>query len=335
LMHMKFLLIVWTLNNSIKPRKVEQYFYPHARARRPAVAEVDDERYHSCMNPACTPADAPVGIFDSGVGGLSVLRHVRAQLPHEHLLYFADSGYAPYGDKPEQVVAERVLAVADFLVGCGVKALVVACNTATVAAIALIRARYADLPIVGVEPGLKPAAAATRNGKVGVLATDSTLGGEKFLLLRDQIRSATGAQFLLQPCVGLADQIEQGELDSDDTTSMLERYIAPLLAEGADTLVLGCTHYPLVQASIEKVIRRTTQREVTLIDTGDAVTRQLARLLAAAGLERTAAAAELEGFTTASATALESAFLSLLGLEVTVSEVTIPAPAAARAEPHI
>ncbi|MGZ7030224.1 MAG: glutamate racemase, partial [Terriglobales bacterium] len=270
------------------------------------------------------------GIFDSGVGGLSVLRHVRAHLPHEHLLYFADSGFAPYGDKPEQVVAARVLAVGGFLVERGVKALVVACNTATVAAIALLRARYPELPIVGVEPGLKPAAAATRSGKVGVLATEATLGGEKFLLLRDQIAAATGTQFLLQPCVGLADQIEQGELDSGDTTAMLERYIAPLLAGGADTLVLGCTHYPLVQASIEKVIARFTDREITLIDTGDAVARQLARLLAASGRQRGEAPARLDAFTTASATALETAFSSLVGIDVTASEVTIAAePASA------
>jgi glutamate racemase len=277
------------------------------------------------MNPACTPADAPVGIFDSGVGGLSVLRHIRAQLPHEHLLYFADSGFAPYGDKPEQVVAERVLAVASFLVERGAKALVVACNTATVAAIALVRARHPDLPIVGVEPGLKPAAAATRNGKIGVLATEATLCGEKFLLLRDQVAAATGARFLLQPCVGLADQIELGQLDSEATAAMLERYIAPLLAEGADTLVLGCTHYPLVQASIEQVIAGAQGREVALIDTGDAVARQLARLLAAAGKAREGLDARLEGFTTASATALATAFSGLLGIDVPVYEVAIAA----------
>lgn len=273
------------------------------------------------MNPDCTRADAPVGIFDSGVGGFSVLRHVRDQLPHEHLLYFADSGFAPYGDKPEPVLVERVLAVAHFLVGRGVKALVVACNTATVAAIAALRARYPDLPIVGVEPGLKPAAAATRSRKVGVLATDATLCGDKFLLLRDQIIDATGVEFLLQPCVGLADQIELGELDSTGTTGMLERYILPLLAQGADTLVLGCTHYPLVRASIEQVIARAASREVTLIDTGDAVARQLARLLAAAGTRRAAGDGSVTGFTTGSATVLSAAFNSLIGIDPAVHEV--------------
>jgi glutamate racemase len=270
-------------------------------------------------------ANAPIGVFDSGVGGLSVLRHIRAQLPHEHLLYFADSAFAPYGDKTEQVVAERSLAIAGFLVAQGAKALVVACNTATVAAIKLLRAHYPDMPIVGVEPGLKPGAAASRNGKVGVLATDGTLAGEKFLLLREQISQASSAQFLLQGCTGLADQIELGELDSDATATMLKRYILPLLDQGVDTLVLGCTHYPLVQAAIETIIAGATPRAIVLVDTGEAVARQLGRLLMAGGKERPegGAAALLGGHTSASATALTVAFSSLLGLAVAVQEVEL------------
>jgi len=269
------------------------------------------------------PHDAPVGIFDSGVGGLSVLRHIRAQLPHEHLIYVADSGFAPYGDKPEHVITERCLAISDFLVGRGIKALVVACNTATVAAVRLMRTRYPGMPIVGVEPGLKPAAAATRNGKVGVLATERTLAGAKFLKLRDEIAESSGAEFLLQPCQGLADQIEFGELDSSATTAMLERYIAPLLAQGADTLVLGCTHYPLVQASIEQVIASAGFRDIALVDTGDAVARQLGRLLETGGLLRrfdAQAPARLEAYTSASATALSAAFNSLVGIDPPVHE---------------
>jgi glutamate racemase len=269
-------------------------------------------------------ANAPIGVFDSGVGGLSVLRHIRAQLPHEHLLYVADAGFAPYGDKPEQVVAERSLAVAGFLVAQGAKALVVACNTATVAAIKLLRAHYPEMPIVGVEPGLKPGAAASRNGKVGVLATDGTLAGAKFQLLLAQIGHSTGAQFLLQGCTGLADQIELGELDSDATAAMLARYILPLLDQGADTLVLGCTHYPLVQAAIERTIANATPRAIVLVDTGEAVARQLARLLAAAGSQRAGdGPGDLAGFTTAGATALAVAFSNLLGMAVPVQEVEI------------
>lgn len=276
-----------------------------------------------------TLPDAPVGIFDSGVGGLSVLRHIQAQLPHEHLLYLADTGFAPYGDKPEHIVVERVLAIGDFLLAQGAKALVVACNTATVAAVRELRERHPGMPIVGVEPGLKPAAALTRSGKVGVLATERTLRGAKFLQLRDQIHLDSGAEFLLQPCVGLADQIEFGELDSSATSAMLERFITPLLTQGADTLVLGCTHYPLVRASIERLLQDAGRADVALVDTGDAVARQLARLLAGAGLLRTQGIipASLTGYTSASATALTAAFRSLLGIDPPVHEVALPLPA--------
>lgn len=278
-----------------------------------------------------TLPDAPVGIFDSGVGGLSVLRHIQAQLPHEHLLYLADTGFAPYGDKPEAIVVERVLAIGDFLLAQGAKALVVACNTATVAAVRELRSVHPGLPIVGVEPGLKPAAALTRTGKVGVLATERTLRGAKFLQLRDQVHFDSGAEFLLQPCVGLADQIEFGELDSTATSAMLERFIMPLLTQGADTLVLGCTHYPLVRSSIERLLKNAGRPDVALIDTGDAVARQLARLLAAGGLLRTPGAsgkfaASLTGYTSASATALTAAFRSLLGIDPPVHEAQIAVP---------
>ncbi|HEU4376705.1 MAG TPA: glutamate racemase [Telluria sp.] len=277
--------------------------------------------------------DAPIAVFDSGVGGLSVLRHIRAVLPHEHLLYFADSGFVPYGDKSEQVVAERSLAIAAFLVAQGAKALVVACNTATIAAIKVLRAHYPDMPIVGVEPGLKPAAAASRNGKVGVLATNGTLAGEKFLLLREQISRDTAAEFLLQGCSGLADQIERGERDSDATADMLKRYIVPLLDQGADTLVLGSTHYPLARAAIERTIAAATARDVVLVDTGEAVARQLARLLAAGGDERAddGQAVRIKGYTSATEAALTAAFSTLVGLAVPVEEVRIGTKLAAPA----
>jgi glutamate racemase len=288
---------------------------------------------------------SPIGIFDSGVGGLSVLRHIRAQLPNEQLLYFADSACAPYGDKPEAMLAARALAIADFLVAQGAKALVVACNTATVAAIAALRTRYPLMPLVGVEPGLKPAAAATRNGKVGVMATEGTLAGAKFLLLRDQISATSTAQFLLQGCPGLADQIESGQLDSEATVAMLERFILPLLAQGADTLVLGCTHYPFVLDAIAAIVARAGAQAgvgapahgVVLIDTGEAVARQLARLLAAAGLLRAddGEPARLDGYASAQASALALAFTRLLGVDAPVLEVCLPSPAAQIAALHI
>lgn len=283
-------------------------------------------------------AAAPVGIFDSGLGGLSVLRHIHAQLPHEPLLYFADSGFAPYGDKPEAIVVERVLTIADYLLAQGAKALVVACNTATVAAVRELRERHPALPIVGVEPGLKPAAALSKSGKVGVLATERTLRGAKFLALRDQIHQSTGAEFLLQPCIGLVDLIETGDLDSQHTRAMLARYIWPLLDHGADTLVLGCTHYPLVRAAIEQVLAAYGTPDVALVDTGDAVARQLARLLAAGALLRDpdgSGAATLTGYTSAGAAALTAAFNSLLGIDPPVLEVDLPLPAGWLDSPHI
>jgi glutamate racemase len=272
-----------------------------------------------------TGLDAPIGVFDSGVGGMSVLRHIQAQLPDENLIYLADSGYAPYGAKPEQVVAERSLAVAQFLVAQGAKALVVACNTATVAAIKLLRAHYPHMPIVGVEPGLKPAAAASRNGKVAVLATEVTLAGEKFLLLRDQISSASNAAFVLQGCPGLVELIELGQFNGDATQAMLERYLHPLLAKDVDTVVLGCTHYPFVRTAIESILAAAGRQDVVLIDTGDAVARQLGRLLASAGLARAHSdlPAQLAAYTTANGTALSVAFASLLGLVPPVTEVRI------------
>ena len=159
---------------------------------------------------------------------------------------------------------------------------------------------------------------------VSTSATGRTLAGSKFLLLLEQISAATGARFLLQPCNGLADQIEFGELESDATDALLRRFIEPLLDQGADVLVLGCTHYPLVQASIERVIAAHTERPVTLVDTGDAVARQLERLLSAGGIARPPTAshpARLDGYTSASATALSAAFAGLLGLDPPMHEV--------------
>lgn len=257
-----------------------------------------------------------------------MLRHVHALLPDEELVYFADSGFAPYGEKPEEVIVARALAIAEFLLKLQVKAIVVACNTATAAAIAGLRARYPQLQVVGVEPGLKPAAAQTQTKVIGVLATGSTLASSKFLMLQEQISSASGVSFLLQACTGLADQIEKGELNSRETASMVERYVAPLLAQNVDTLVLGCTHYPFVQPLIEQAAA-AAGRPIGLIDTGAAVARQLQRLLVLNGLAASSAnkedhtAAQLTAYTTGSRTALATAFSNLLGLMPTVEQVCV------------
>lgn len=254
-----------------------------------------------------------------------MLRHIHAQLPHEHVMYFADSAFTPYGAKTNEWLVQRAIAVTAFLLEKGAKALVVACNTATVAAIKAVRAAYPALPVVGVEPGLKPGAAATRNGTVAVLATASTLRGEKFLALREQISSTSGTRFLLQPCVGLMERIEQGDLTGKETAAMLKGYVEPLLDQGADTLVLGCTHYPFVQDAIAQLVAaRGDATAVTLIDTGDAVARQLARLLEGAALLRPGGTpAHLHGYTSGSAAALQQQFANLLGLHPKVESVVV------------
>lgn len=220
------------------------------------------------------PGDrAPIGVFDSGVGGLSVLREIRALVPTSDLIYVADSGHCPYGTKSYAEIRARADAIADFLVERGAQAVVVACNTATAAAIDHLRSRIRSVPIVGMEPAIKPAAAATRSGVVGVLATGATLGGERFAGLAE--RFSDGIELLTQACPGLVEQVEAGDLDGPVTRDLLRRYAMPLLARRADTLVLGCTHYPFLRPAL----RDLCGPAITLIDTGAAVARQTARVL--------------------------------------------------------
>ena len=279
-----------------------------------------DTLFQSPTTVASRQAAAPVGVFDSGVGGLSVLREIRALLPAEHLLYFADSGYAPYGGRSEAEVVARSQAIAAQLLKQGAKAIVVACNTATAAAIDGIRAQYPGLPVVGVEPGLKPGAAASRNGKVGVLATENTLASRRFQALRDQVSASTGCTFHLMPCPGLADQIEHGELDSPATLALVRSFVMPLLAQDVDTLVLGCTHYPFVRDLIERLCG---DRAITIIDTASAVARQLQRLLQSHGLTCDAGAqGSVQACTSGSTERLSGVMSRLLDFACPVSTAT-------------
>lgn len=216
--------------------------------------------------------NSPIGVMDSGVGGISVLQHIQTQLPNESLLYFADSLHAPYGNKTADEIKTRCFAVADFLIEQGVKCLVVACNTATAAAIADMRAHYA-LPIVGMEPAVKPAAAASKNGVIGVLATVGTLKSAQFAALLESY--GRNVHVVAQGCVGLVECVERGELNNENTLNLIAQYCAPLLAEGADTIVLGCTHYPFLRAQIQQQVGPN----VTLIDTGAAVAKRLQQVL--------------------------------------------------------
>jgi glutamate racemase len=217
-------------------------------------------------------SDRAIGVFDSGVGGLSVLREIRRELPFENLVYVADSGYAPYGDRSEAFVQQRARSLLDFLIGQGAKAVVVACNTATAVAVDALRSTF-TLPIVAIEPAVKPAAATTRSGVVGVLATTNTLASAKFAKLVDQY--AGGAAVLTQASPGLVEQVESGDLDGARTRELVGRYVDPLLEEGADTLVLGCTHFPFLTPLIQEI----AGPNVAVIDPATAVARELRRRL--------------------------------------------------------
>ncbi|WP_459204801.1 glutamate racemase [Ralstonia pseudosolanacearum] len=253
-----------------------------------------------------TRAQAPVGVFDSGLGGLSVLRAIRAELPAESLLYLADSRHAPYGEKPPEFIAGRTLRVCEWLVGQGCKALVIACNTATAQAVHLLREQLA-VPVIGVEPGLKPAVATSRSRVVGVLATESTLRSDKFARLLGNVSG--DCRVLCQPGYGLVPLIERGDTHSPAVLELLRAYLLPMLEAGADTLVLGCTHYPFLQGAIREI----AGDRLTLIDTGHAVARHLGRTLAAAHLQATGAAASPRFLSTADVLPLQAMVAALLG----------------------
>ncbi len=218
-----------------------------------------------------------IGVFDSGVGGLSILDEALQQLPHHNYIYFADSANAPYGDKPPQWIAERSLQICRYLVEQDCSAIVVACNTATAEAIATIRSTL-DIPIIGVEPGIKPAAMQSQNGIVGVLATEATLNSDKFNALLATLPEH--CQFIKQAGAGLVPLIEAGLVETPEMQALLRSHLKPIQDQGADTLVLGCTHYPF----LKKMIRAVVGDSMTLIDTSDAVVRQLLRQMHQQGL---------------------------------------------------
>jgi glutamate racemase len=219
-------------------------------------------------------ADGSIGLFDSGVGGISLLHHVRRALPREDLLYIADSRYIPYGEKTGDFIRRRAARLADFLCSLGAKAIVVACNTATAAAVADLRSRC-RLPVIGMEPGVKPAACRTRTGVVGIMATPGTLESPRFALLLQRFRAR--ARVVVQPCKGLVEQVERCETASSYARELVLAHIEPLLAQNVDVIVLGCTHYPF----LTPLIREAAGEGTLIIDTGEAVSRELVRRLEA------------------------------------------------------
>ncbi len=226
------------------------------------------------LNPWLTQQPVSIGLFDSGLGGLSVARAIRTALPHHDLLYLADTAFCPYGPLPVAQVRARALACAHWLIGQGARIVVVACNTATSAAVELLRATL-PVPVVGMEPGVKPAVATTRTGRVAVLATSGTLTGDRFAHLVKRFGNGVTVQTVA--CPAMVQLVEAGELTGPQAAAVVADYVAPLVADGVDTLVLGCTHFPPLRALIA-----AAAPGVTIIDTGPAVAAQTARIAAAA-----------------------------------------------------
>jgi glutamate racemase len=259
---------------------------------------------------------APLGIFDSGVGGLSVLREIRAQLPGEDVLFFADQGHVPYGPRPLAEVRAFAEEITRFLLARGAKLIVVACNTASAAALHHLRRTFPQIPFVGMEPAVKPAAETTESGVVGVLATPATFQGELYASVLE--RFATGVTVLQDTCPGLVEQIERGALDAPETRAILERALNPMLAQGIDRVVLGCTHYPFVIPLIEQIVGEG----VRVIDPAPAVARQVGRVLQQRGLwAPESASGRVKCFTSGDPAKLRTLLPRLLGESAPVKSV--------------
>ncbi len=255
---------------------------------------------------------SPVGLFDSGVGGLSVLREIRAALPAESICYVADSANAPWGDKPPSFVRDRGLKIAEFLVTQGVKAIVIGSNTGTAGSAEALR-EVLTIPVVGIEPAIKPAAAATRTGVVGAIVPAAVSESDRLASLLD--RFGTGVKVIIEPVPGLVEHIEAADLDSPELRRLLAGYLKPMLDAGADTIVLGSTHYVFLRPLITEI----AGEGITLIDTGAAVARQLQRRLAESGvLADPGAGAVLRFWTSGHPAESQRVISALLGQKVTV-----------------
>jgi glutamate racemase len=215
----------------------------------------------------------PIAIFDSGVGGLSIAQCINHRLPNENLLYVADTLHAPYGDKTAEFIQQRVNEIAYWFIERNAKAIVVACNTATVNAIDQLR-KNISIPVIGVEPAIKPAVNLSKNKKVAILVTKATAENQRFLTLVAQY--SHNSEVIIQPCPGLVEVIEQDKKNSPECELLLSKYLQPLLDKGVDTIVLGCTHYPLVKGIINKICGEN----VIIMETALPVTEQLQRQLA-------------------------------------------------------
>lgn len=218
--------------------------------------------------------NSPIGVFDSGMGGLSVWRELRQMLPEESLIFFGDGVRCPYGSRPESEVLQFTVEAVEELIAQGCKLIVVACNTATAVAIDYLREHYPQIPFVGLEPAVKPAALTTKTGIVAVLATERSLSGRLFL--QTSAKFEDKVQIIKAIGEGFVEIVERGEENSTEAEQCVSRVIEPIIAAGADKIVLGCTHYPFLRAAIERVV---ADRDVEIIDSGSAVSRRVAQLL--------------------------------------------------------
>ncbi len=260
---------------------------------------------------------AAIGVFDSGVGGLSVLREIVRQMPYQEVLYFADTAHVPYGDRPVAEIRAFAQAITAFLIKQGAQVIVVACNTASAAALHDLRRRF-SVPIVGMEPAVKPAAALSRNGRVGVIATRTTFQGKLFADL--VARFAQGTTVHTRACPGLVELVEAGRLCGTEAETQVRRCLAPLLAAGVDSLVLGCTHYPFLRPVIERVVGP----DVTILDPAPAVARQTGRVLARLGGLRDKGRGRVTYFTSGEATLLAAQVRRLVAIPGPVHHVDLP-----------
>ncbi len=216
-----------------------------------------------------------VGVFDSGLGGLTVLKSILKIFKNAEIFYIADTAYAPYGEKTVEEILNRCDNITKYLLEkYAIEALIVACNTATSAAIKHLREKFPFLIVIGTEPGIKPAILNTKTLNVGILATPATLKGEKYQILVNELSNIKKVKLYEQACIGLVEQIEKGEINTNKTYKMLENWLKPMKENSVDTIVLGCTHYPLV----EKVIKKIMGEDIVLIETGDAIANRLLSL---------------------------------------------------------
>jgi len=252
-------------------------------------------------------ASAPIGIFDSGVGGLSVLRAIRAQMPEEAVIYFGDQGHIPYGPRPMEQIRAFSEAITRLLLGRNAKIVVVACNTASAAALKHLRETFSEVQFVGMEPAVKPAAEQTATGRVGVLATPATFQGALYASVVE--RFANGVELFQDTCNGLVQEIERGNLDGAETHRILSDALLPMLKNNIDTVVLGCTHYSFVIPLIQEIVGE----KVRVIDPAPAVARQVRRLLEAGGRKsRESGRGEIWFYTSGDPQAMKSLLPSFL-----------------------